>query len=479
MLAWVCVYGSAAAQVRIETVAPASTDPAINGWLGNHATAYSPSASHSGRLFLFMHGQGGTGAGAMELLRTAAEEGFHAIGVTYPNDWSPFNLCTGDPLCPENLRREIIDGTDRTPLITVTRANSLENRVIKLLARMDVLHPGEGWGQFVVNGEIQWSRVTLWGHSQGGGNAGVLARLHVVERACLSAPAADGGAGNPAAWWASHATPAASYFGFCHAQDQLATKVAFWDALGMGAFGSVVDVAGSAAPFGGTHELSSSVAPAVAGQYHNSVVMDAVTPRGTDNVPVYKPVWRHMMKAASEGGQTGQVWNDVVYATVPTFAGTTNLLLDVRGATGSGPGPRPVLLWIHGGGWQSGTENNVAGVALELRSRGITVASVDYRLSGEAVFPAQVHDCKGAIRYLRAHAAEFNIDPARIAVWGSSAGAHLAALVATSSGVASLEGETGGNLDQSSAVVAGVSYFGPTDILNMGLDCAAQTPACA
>lgn len=478
LLCSLCLAAPASArQVRTDLVPPLNTDPAITGWFSSHLAAYATSVPHKDRLFLFLHGQGGTGSGASFLLKTAAEEGFHALGVTYPNDWSPFNVCSGDPACPEMLRQEILDGTDRTPLISVTRPDSVENRVIKLLAFLHAKYPGEGWNQFVSAGVIRWDKVVVWGHSQGGGNAGVAARVHALGGVCLSAPAADGGPGNPAPWWNLHLTGSDHYYGFCHTQDQLTTKVAFWDALGMNAFGPVVDVAGTPPPYNGSHELSTSVPPAVSGQYHNSVVIDSVTPKDALGVPVYKQVWREMMLGALAGSATNQ-WNDVVFATVDTAQGPAQLMMDIYGAT-AGAGPHPVLVWIHGGGWQSGSHDNVSGVALALRDRGITVASIGYRLSGQAVFPAQIHDCKGAIRFLRANAGTYNIDPERFGVWGSSAGAHLAALVATSGGVAELEGDTGGNLAHSSAVMVAGDYFGPTDLLNMQLDCQAQALGCA
>jgi len=74
------------AQVRQELIAPVATEPAITGWTGNHAAAFDPNIAHRQRLVLFLHGQGGTGSGARELLKLAAEEGFHAVGLTYPND---------------------------------------------------------------------------------------------------------------------------------------------------------------------------------------------------------------------------------------------------------------------------------------------------------------------------------------------------------------------------------------------------------
>ncbi len=288
--------GSAHAQtLRTETVLPQTTDPAITGWLSAHYVAFAPKITHRNLLFLYLHGQGGTGAGATALVKTAAEEGFYAVGLTYPNGWSPFNVCAGDPACPENLRSEIIDGTDRTSAITVTRPNSIENRLIKLLAHLAQIHPDEGWDQFTPSGSIAWDRLVVWGHSMGGGNTGVIARQHLLARACFSAPAADGGPGDPAAWWAIHLTPASSCFGFCHTQDSLSTRVAFWDALGMNAFGPLLDVAANSPPFSSTHKLSTSIAPAVAGQYHNSVITDNVTPLDPTGIPVYKPVWRYMM----------------------------------------------------------------------------------------------------------------------------------------------------------------------------------------
>ncbi|MFZ4573421.1 MAG: alpha/beta fold hydrolase [Phycisphaerales bacterium] len=176
-----------------------------------------------------------------------------------------------------------------------------------------------------------------------------------------------------------------------------------------------------------------------------------------------------LMAAAASTALAQPTFNEVVFATEPVNGGTFALTFDVYQAT-TGTGPRPVVLWIHGGGWSGGTHNQVPTFALDLRAQGITVVSVEYRLSGQAIFPAQIEDVKGAVRYLRAHAAQFNIDPTRIGAWGSSAGGHLAALLATSGGVAELEGDSGGNLGFSSAIQVAADYFGPTDILNMPLD---------
>lgn len=141
--------------------------------------------------------------------------------------------------------------------------------------------------------------------------------------------------------------------------------------------------------------------------------------------------------------------------------------------------PTPVVLWIHGGGWCAGARSPLASYAAGLVQAGLTVAAVQYRLTSTtpdcanangATWPAQIHDLKGAVRWLRANAGTYQLDPNRIGVWGQSAGAHLALTLALSPGDASLEGNVGGNLSQSSAVRAVVAYFPPTDLLQLGPD---------
>jgi acetyl esterase/lipase len=127
----------------------------------------------------------------------------------------------------------------------------------------------------------------------------------------------------------------------------------------------------------------------------------------------------------------------------------------------------PLIVWIHGGAFLFGSKEGfpVEPVPLHLLLEGYAVASINYRLSPEAVFPAQLEDCKAAIRWLRAHADEFGIDPNRIGVWGASAGGNLAALVGTTGEVSDFE--VGENLGYSSRVQAVCDFFGPTDFLQM------------
>jgi acetyl esterase/lipase len=128
--------------------------------------------------------------------------------------------------------------------------------------------------------------------------------------------------------------------------------------------------------------------------------------------------------------------------------------------------PLPLIIWIHGGAWMAGSKNDPS-PALRFTRDGYAVAQVGYRLSQEAKFPAQIHDCKAAVRWLRANAAKYNLDPNKFVAWGGSAGGHLVALLGTSGGVTELEGNDN-DLKESSRVQAVVDWFGPTDFLHIG-----------
>ena len=128
-------------------------------------------------------------------------------------------------------------------------------------------------------------------------------------------------------------------------------------------------------------------------------------------------------------------------------------------------GKLPAVICIHGGGWAKGSRESHGAMAQALASRGYVAATISYRLSGEAKFPAQIHDCKAAVRFLRAHADEYGIDAGHIGAIGLSAGGHLTALLATSGGVADLEGN-GGSAGSSSLIQAAVPMGAQTDFLS-------------
>ncbi|MEM9589580.1 MAG: alpha/beta hydrolase [Planctomycetota bacterium] len=123
-----------------------------------------------------------------------------------------------------------------------------------------------------------------------------------------------------------------------------------------------------------------------------------------------------------------------------------------------------VIVWVHGGRWSRGSRASVPSGLLKI---GYPVASVDYRLSTEAKFPAQIHDIKAAIRFLRGHATSFGLDTRTVTIAGSSAGGHLAALVGVTNGHSQLEGRLGDELQQSSSVQAILDFYGPTNFMTI------------
>jgi len=147
---------------------------------------------------------------------------------------------------------------------------------------------------------------------------------------------------------------------------------------------------------------------------------------------------------------------DIVYGK----GGDRDMMLDL--AVPEAKEPRPCIVCIHGGGWRGGSRQQMAPVTKFLAEKGFVAATVSYRLTDKAQFPAQIHDCKAAVRFLRANAEKFQIDKDRIGAVGASAGGHLVCLMGTADKDADLEGD-GGNPYRSSQVQAVVSYFGPTD----------------
>ncbi len=154
-----------------------------------------------------------------------------------------------------------------------------------------------------------------------------------------------------------------------------------------------------------------------------------------------------------------EITRDVEYGR----AGERSLKLDLFQPKQPAADKLPAIVWIHGGGWRTGSKLS-GGRLLPLVASGNYVGvSVGYRLSGEAIWPAQIHDCKAAIRWVRANAETYDIDPDRIGVWGSSAGGHLVSLLGTSSDVEELEGDCG-SPGVSTRVTCVVDFCGPTDM---------------
>ena len=192
-------------------------------------------------------------------------------------------------------------------------------------------------------------------------------------------------------------------------------------------------------------------------------------------LPLPPPAHAAPLPRPATGAVGVRVLSGVPYAALP---GARPLELDLY--LPADPAPAPVVAFLHGGGWRGGSRHT-AGPAYrgadptpfeQVAQAGIAVASVDYRLSGEAAWPIQLHDAKAAVRWLRSRAGEIGIDPDQVAAWGESAGGHLAELLGLVADPA-LEGEVGVT-GPSSAVSAVAAWYAPSDIAAVATDLGAD-----
>lgn len=189
-------------------------------------------------------------------------------------------------------------------------------------------------------------------------------------------------------------------------------------------------------------------------QEHEAVAQRRQAPEGTPPRKGQRPV------AASI-----EVRRDVPYAETANPRQALDLYLPKERDPSR---PLPVLVFIHGGGWRNGDKSSGQGHLTRFVESGLYAGvSVGYRLTAEAQWPAQIHDCKAAIRWIKGNAAQFGLNPDKIGVWGTSAGGHLVSMLGTSGDVKELEGNLGSHVNQDSKVTCVMNFFGPENFLTM------------
>lgn len=290
-------------------IAPAATDPAIATYNSSHLVYAAGPTSLNGRLVVFLPGSFGAPKDYQSLLRVWANLGYHTIGLTYPNGWTVNQLCQTrgavEPLCFDNVRGEIFTGVNLSTLVQVSAADSISNRLYKLLVYLHDQHPDQGWNTWfdAVHHTVIWTSIVVAGHSQGGGHAGFIAKKHAVGRAVMiSSPEDEYNNGLTPAWLlAAGATPAARFYGFGHINDSFyARNRANWKVLGLDAFGGLTSVDSVAFPFANSRQLITSLPPAggrsTGTKCHDSPATDQATPVKS-GTPVYslRQVWPYLV----------------------------------------------------------------------------------------------------------------------------------------------------------------------------------------
>jgi hypothetical protein len=276
----------------------------------------SPAVAPRGKLLVFLPGTQGRPSQYAYILRAGAARGFHAVGINYPNQTAMGSLCqfSTDPECYWTARTEVVFGNG-APVIgqsAVSRADSIVTRLNKLLAWLSTNQPAEGWEQYLrADRTVDWSKVVLAGHSQGGGHVGVLAKTVVLGRAVYFSAPEDWNEliNRPAGWTATRAnvTPASLQYGFGSDLDTLvpnAHAFAHWDALGLARpIAGAVLVDSTPTPFLNSHQLRTalgfnpaSTALTIALRYHGVTVVDTSTPLDGAGKPLFDSngVWEFL-----------------------------------------------------------------------------------------------------------------------------------------------------------------------------------------
>lgn len=290
---------SPAAPVTERRIAPASVNARITQWTANHFVWLPPSAD-GGQIMLLLAGSNGRPANFRLIGAVAAQQGYRAIGLMYPDDLAVLAACNRDRdrTCMARMRAEIIEGVEQSRHVNVDRDNSIDGRLVDLLRHLAREFPAEGWESFLAaDGSPRWDRIAVGGLSQGGGHAAYIAKLRPVARVVMFGAPADGIRGDVAPWMQIGATPADRYFGFRHERDQFRSIPANWNALGLAKFGGVKNVDANTTSFGSAHLLTTDLLPATGSyeQAHPSVFGDGATPRRPGGAPVFDAAWRHLL----------------------------------------------------------------------------------------------------------------------------------------------------------------------------------------
>ncbi len=303
-------------QVQSYNIAPRTTDSRIDTALDDHFAFINRTATPRGRLVVFFPGTGAIARNYRLFPAVAANLGFHAIGLTYPNDETVNGRCGAanrDLECAGAIRGETLDGIDRTPLATISRANSIENRLVKLLQHLQRLYPQDNWTQYTeraANGDTvpRWGNIVVAGHSQGGGYAGYIAVVKRVAR-CIMFGAMDYNVAtrSMAAWMTgAKTTPQEEFFAMGHLRDELVPYSLLsqeaWTAYGIPAAGATLNADSVRAPFPQTRSFFTNRESTPIGVMlavtprHNVPVVDVNTPVEQGR-PFFQPVWEYMLTA--------------------------------------------------------------------------------------------------------------------------------------------------------------------------------------
>ncbi|WP_126247125.1 BPSS1187 family protein [Chitinophaga rhizosphaerae] len=278
--------------LREHIVLPSAANSNINAYNDPNYAYVVPDNIRRNQLLVFLPGTGAEPKNYRKFIRLAAEKGYHAIGLMYPNEPAVNELCAGsaDITAHSRARLEIIDGTDRHPGVSVDRTNSIIQRLTDLLHYLDQSFPGENWAQFLNGNQPAWEKILAAGHSQGAGHAGVMGKQYPLRRVILFS-GIDYLSNGLIPDWVQNTTRHNIYYALHHEKDELldiSIVKSGWAHLGMA---PPVSADASIPPT--AHTLTTTATPALLLplRFHNMTAVDVFAPASiADNA------WLHFLQ---------------------------------------------------------------------------------------------------------------------------------------------------------------------------------------
>ena len=342
---------TAALGQTLQLVPPSQTDSNITEFNNYHFVYLNTNVAARPQLFVFLPGTGGAPSGYTDVVKTAANLGFHSIGLMYDDPNTMNSLCgeAANANAYQLARLAVINGGTNTfndggtlTSISISSVNSITNRLVKLLWFLATNNPTQSWTQYLsATAGLNWPQIIIAGHSQGAGHAGLIGKTQPVARALMFSDTdwwTPNGQlpGQPADWILNPGVTAPEYFfGFVHTNDPLILypeEIATWTGYGLNPFGGPVLVESHAAPYLGAHEFITGLTPQDGTNYHGATVADAATPLLPNGTPVYQPVWQFMMTGPPELPQL-QISRPAPNLVAVSFATFTNCTYQLQTTT--------------------------------------------------------------------------------------------------------------------------------------------------
>lgn len=286
---------------RIEVKA-VNTDPNIPWESKNHWVYYNSTCPPENKLLVYLTGSFGSPKGDTLLPHYAASNGFHAVSIKHPNSFTVGNICNSDTdsTCFGKVRYEQFFGIDTSSHITIDTSNCISNRIIKLIQYLDSNYPSDNWGQYLVGNNLDWGKVVLAGHSQGGGHAAFIAKHKPVDRVIMFSSVVDYSTlyNQPAPWISSSGvTSGSKYFSFINTNDEISDIniiINNWVTFGMGTMTDTTNYK-VGCNYNSSQMIYTDILVTGTLANHGSVIVQGTVPLNTSGIPIFQNVWSYLL----------------------------------------------------------------------------------------------------------------------------------------------------------------------------------------